>query len=510
MAEIIQRSRGRPKGYTFDRGGYPAEFGPYTGIVMQTYDNTRSGRLRVFIPAFNGPGNQDSAAMNDETRWTTVYYMPPFFGSTPPPPAPPGKTEDIGKYPGNPNTYGMWFTPPDVGITVICIFVNGDRSQGYYIGVVPEETLGHMVPAIGSSGNYELANANQEAYFSGTVSLPVSEINVNNDSVYNSPKSYSSIKPVHSYMAQTMFQQGLIRDLERGPITSSSQRESPSAVFGISTPGTAIYQGGLKPNDIRQKINAGEVRPESVNVIGRASGHSFVMDDGNLDGNNALIRLRTSKGHQITMSDSGNFFYITHANGQTWLEFGVEGTVDIYSSNSVNVRTKGDINLHADRDINMFAGGEVNIKSTKSMYLESMVDTTLTCQKNFTVYSKDTIGVKADGTLTLNSASGSWGAGSAMKLQAGTIDLNGPAADTVQNPNPITKTIFDETYFDNSAGWLVAEDGLESIVSRVTTHEPYPYHNRGVDVRTEAEPGQPSPPPGAVPVPAGIEIIAEG
>jgi hypothetical protein len=514
MAEIIQRSRGRPKSYKFDRGGYPAEFGPFTGIVMSTYDNTRSGRLRVFIPAFNGPANQINTSdaysvMQDESKWTTVSYMPPFFGSTPPPPSS-GSTNSVGAYPGNPNSYGMWFTPPDIGVTVICIFVNGDRSQGYYIGVAPDETVGHMVPAIGASSSFELANANQQAYFDGAIRLPVSELNVNNDALYNSPRFYNVPKPVHSYQAQTMFQQGLIKDGERGPITSSSQRESPSAVFGISTPGTPIYQGGLKPNDIRRRIDAGEVSPQDVNVIGRVSGHSFVMDDGNLDGDNSLIRLRTSKGHQITMSDSGNFFYITHANGQTWLEFGVEGTVDVYSSNSVNVRTKGDINLHADRDINMYAGREVNIKSEKNMHLESMVDTIITAQQNFTAYSKGTIGVKADGTLTLNSASGSWGAGSAMKLQAGAIDLNGPAADKVTAPNPITKTLFDDTTFDNSTGWEIQEDGLTSIVSRAPTHEPYPYHNRGVDVVTAFETGQPSPPPGAVPVPAGVEIIVQG
>jgi hypothetical protein len=38
-------------------------------------------------------------------------------------------------------------------------------------------------------------------------------------------------------------------------------------------------------------------------------------------------------------------------------------------------------------------------------------------------------------------------------------------------------------------------------VSRAPTHEPYPYHNKGVDVEIEFEEGKPSPPPGAVPVP---------
>jgi hypothetical protein len=505
MTDSVRRTRGRQGNYKLDRGGVPAEFGPFTGVVMSTVDPARFGRLRVFIEAFNDGGE---AAMRDESKWTTVSYMPPFFGSTPPAAAG-NRSTDAGAFPGNPNSYGMWFTPPDVGVTVICIFVNGDRNQGYYIGVAPDDGIGHMVPAVGASTAFDATNANQQAYFEGATRLPVTEINVNNEALYEDPRYFDSEKPVHGYVAQAMFQQGLIKDIERGTITSSSQRESPSAVFGISTPGIPVYQGGMKPNDIRRKLDAGEIRPDQAQVIGRTGGHSLVMDDGNLDGNNSMIRLRTTNGHQITMSDSGNFFYIIHANGQTWLEFGVEGTVDVYSTNSINLRTKGDINLHADRDINMFAGRNFKVKSKETMQLESVTNIVMNAQTDITMYSKATIGVKADGALALNSASGSWGAGSELILEAGGIDLNGPAAQRVKAPNPITKTLLDDTEFSTSRGWQIKPQSLESIVSRTTSHEPYPYHNKGVDVEVEFEKGDPSPPPGATPVPAGIEIVAQ-
>jgi hypothetical protein len=435
--------------------------------------------------------------------------MPPFYGSTPLQGA--ADTGDNGSYPGNQNSYGMWFTPPDIGVTVMCIFVNGDRSQGYYIGTIPDEGLGRMVPAIGSvvKAQAEVQNQNQETYFTDATRLPVVEINTNNLDLFNSSRFFDGIKPVQSVVAQALLQQGLITDNERGTINSSSQRESPSAVFGISTPGIPIYSGGMKPNDIRAKLNAGEIKSSDAKVIGRVGGHSLVMDDGDIEGNNALLRLRTSSGHQITMSDTGNFFYIVHANGQTWLEFGVEGTVDVYATNSVNVRTKGDINLHADRDINMFAGRYFKVKSMEDMQLETNTFMSIQAQEDITLYSKNTIGIKADGTLTLNSASGSWGAGSALALQAGAIDLNGPAAGTVTNPQPLTTTLFDDTEWDTSKGWIVKPEGLDSIVSRAPTHEPYPYHNKGVDVEIEFEEGKPSPPPGAVPVPPGIEIQAK-
>ena len=506
MAESVQRSSGRPSNYKLDRGGVPTEFGPFAGIVMSTVDPTRTGRLRVYIDAF-AAGTE--ANMEDDSTWTTVSYMPPFYGSTPLPGT--ANSGDNGAYPGNQNSYGMWFTPPDVGVTVMCVFVNGDRSQGYYIGTIPDQGLGSMVPAIASVpvSQAEVQNQNQETYFADASRLPVTEINTNNLELFNNPRFFDGIKPVQSVVAQALLQQGLITDNERGTINSSSQRESPSAVFGVSTPGIPIYQGGMKPNDIRTKLDSGELKSGDAQVIGRVGGHSLVMDDGDLEGNNALVRLRTSKGHQITMSDTGNFFYIVHANGQTWLEFGVEGTVDVYATNSVNVRTKGDINLHADRDINMFAGRYLRMKSQEDMQLETDTFLSVQAQEDITLYSKSTIGVKADGTLTLNSASGSWGAGSALTLKAGGIDLNGPAAGTVTNPQPLTTTILDDTEWDTSRGWIVKTDGLESVVSRAPTHEPYPYHNKGVDVEVEFEEGKPSPPPGAVPVPPGIEIQAK-
>jgi len=497
MAEQIQRSRGRSQNYKMDRGGVPAEFGPFYGVVKNTNDSIRSGRIQVYITAFSD-GSED-----DETKWTTVSYMPQFFGSTPYNPA----REGLGSYiDGNSNSYGMWFTPPDVGITVLCVFVNGDRSQGYYIGTAPDQSIGHMVPAIGASKAFVAENQNQATYFSGATQLPVVEINTNNIALEESGRFFDKPKPVQSVVAETMFRQGLIKDAQRGPISSSSQRESPSAVFGISTPGPAVYQGGMQLGEIQQKVEAGELKPQDLNVIGRVGGHSIVMDDGDTDGNTRLLRFRTTAGHQITMSDSGDFFYITHANGLAWFELGAQGTLDVYATNSINLRTRGDINLHADRDINMYAGGSIKAKAIENITLQADADFTTIAQQNLKLYSKSYIGIKADGSLALQSATGSWDGGGALKFTAGGIDLNGPAADAVTAPNNLTTTILDDTTFSSATGWNVETDGLESIVTRAPTHEPYPYHNKGVDIDISLEAGQPPPNPGAVPVPAGFEF----
>jgi hypothetical protein len=85
------------------------------------------------------------------------------------------------------------------------------------------------------------------------------------------------------------------------------------------------------------------------------------------------------------------------------------------------------------------------------------------------------------------------------------IDLNGPAAGRVAAPNPITKTIFDDIKFNTSVGWETKIGNLTSICSRITTHEPYPYHNKGVDIPVAFESGY-AVPPGASPVPPGVEL----
>jgi hypothetical protein len=207
------------------------------------------------------------------------------------------------------------------------------------------------------------------------------------------------------------------------------------------------------------------------------------------------------------MSDSGDFFYITHANGLAWFELGAQGTLDVYATNSINLRTRGDINLHADRDINMYAGGSIKAKAVEDITLQADADFTAIAQQNLKLYSKNYIGVKADGSLALQNASeGTWAGGGALKFTAGGIDLNGPAAATVSAPNNLTVTKLDDTTFSSATGWTVETDDLESIVTRAPTHEPYPYHNKGVDIEIPLEAGQPPPNPGAVPMHAGFEF----
>jgi hypothetical protein len=500
MAENIQRLKGQPRNYKFDRGGVPTEFGPFIGVVKNNVDPTRQGRLQVFIEQFA------SGSPSDSSQWRTVSYCPPFYGATPR-----GGTAGDGTYlQGNQQSYGMWFTPPDLGVQVLCFFVAGDPNQGYYVGCVPDQGVNRMTPAIGATTNYKSQNTTQETYFADAKRMPVTEYNnaPENPDTSENPKFFDVPKPVHSYVAAVLFQQGLAADETRGSIGSSSQRESPSAVFGFSTPGRAVYQGGLGDAGSVAKLDSTKL--QDLQVVARRGGHSLVMDDGDVEGRDNLLRIRTSKGHQIVMSDSGDCFYICHANGGTWLEFGKEGTVDVFSTNSINMRTNGTINFHADEDINIFAGKKITFKSGDDFRIQSDKQLTVATQAGITLYSEQKIGIKSNGALALVSNDGSWNGKGSVSLSADQIDLNGGAKLSVATPPGLTTYIMPDTSFDAASGWNVSADGTESVVTRAPTHEPWPYHNKGVPVKTSYQEGQPTQPPSAPALPAGTTITKTG
>lgn len=477
MATNIEKSVGRSRRYKLDAGGAPTETGPFVGIVKNNTDTTRTGKLLVYNEFLSGPDETDASG------WTPVSYVSPFYGSTQP--SAPESTE--GAFAQNRHSYGMWFTPPDVGTRILFVFANGDPTIGYYLGSVVNEDAHHMMPAIGSSSQVIGQERNSSPYFANSSRLPVVEFNDNNNGLSQAPRFFDSPKPIHQVQAFVLLQQGLLNDPVRGTIGSHSYRESPSTVFGISTPGRPIYQGGYSSETLQTRLNQdannpGSVPAESMRVVGREGGHSIVLDDGDINGDDQLIRLRTAKGHQIILSDSGNTLYVSHANGQSWFELGAEGTVDIYAANSVNIRS-GDINFHADRNINV-NGSAINMSSKGILNVEAK-QLQITGNDNVLLYSGKFIGVKSDGSLSLESEkTGTWEGGSSMVLSAGCIDLNGGKAPSVPKTTPIPKQKLPDTTFVQNQGWTVEANAIESIVTRAPTHEPWPQHNTGVNKTT--------------------------
>ena len=481
------KPRGATKASKADAGGAILRELPVFGVVKNNIDPIRSGRLQVYISDASG---KDS---NDSTSWVTVSYMSSFYGVTTPSSANTG----YGEYIKNPNSYGVWNSPPDIGTTVICVFINGDPNYGFWIGCVPQPDALQMVPAIGGTDNI-VANAGEAKGLGGAVRLPVTNINTNNPGIANTGKFLTDAKPVHSYVASILAQQGLIRDPIRGVIGSSAQRESPSRVgWGVSTPGRPIYEGGFTDETIAAA--ATNDKPTGLKVVARRGGHTLVMDDGDILGRDQLVRLRSSLGHQILMSDDGQTLFIIHANGQSYIELGKEGTIDMYATNSVNVRTQGDLNLHADNNINMNAGKALNI-SADTIAISSEKETTQKVGTDFSLYASGKYTTKIDGQMSFASgADASFYSDVVTYINGSKINLNTGASSLVpQEVKPLPIVAHTDTLNDATKGWVAAPGKLLSIVSRAPAHAPWASANQGVDVKVNnnasaALPAAPSP-----------------
>ena len=488
MAYDEIKPRGSTKASRPDAGGAVLRSVPLFGIVKDNIDPVRSGRLQVYISDLGGLEPDDS------NNWITVNYMSPFYGVT----TPSGANTGWGEYIKNPNSYGMWNSQPDIGTTVICIFINGDPNYGFWIGCVPDAESLHMIPAIGGSENI-VANAGEAKGLGGATRLPVVNINTNNQGIANSNKFLTDAKPVHSYVASILAQQGLIRDPIRGVIGSSAQREAPSRVgWGVSTPGRPIYEGGYTDETIAEAaVNGG--KSAGLKVVARRGGHTLVMDDGDILGRDQLVRIRSSLGHQILMSDDGQTLFIIHANGQSYIELGKEGTIDMYSTNSFNVRTQGDLNLHADNNININAGKALNI-SADTIAISSEKETTQKVGTDFSLYASGKYTTKVDGKMSFASGSdASFYSDSVTYFNGSKINLNTGSSSLVpQVVKPLPVTAHTDTLNDATKGWAAAPGKLLSIVSRAPAHAPWASANQGVDVKVNnnasaALPSAPSP-----------------
>ncbi|HHA18760.1 MAG TPA: hypothetical protein ENK70_03545, partial [Methylophaga sp.] len=485
---ILTRKGEAPVTYDTNRGGeIQADGGPYIGIIKHNEDPLRMGRVMVYINELS------DADENDPTQWILLSYMSPFFGYTPHD----LQTTKESKFDNNAHAYGMWFPPPDVDVSVMCIFPKGDfQTQGFYIGCIPEPQINHMVPGYGSAPADRVSYNNQQeqaSYAGGSATaLPVVEI-PKSRSEMNNADFYKTAKPVNTVIAAQLDFQGLLGDNVRGPITTSSQRETPSYSYGISTPGRPILESGYHENTMRSAIEGGGTTDNDFNVTGRRSGHSFVMDDGDVDGNDVLMRLRTSSGHQFSLSDNGQCIYITHANGQTWMEFGNEGTIDLFSTNSINLRSHGDVNIHADQDINMYAKRNVNSFSGSHTKIEAGKTYTSLSKERTDIYSSQVINVKSDGTLAMHSSklTSIFAENDEVDIKGEAIQLNSGSGSSIAKPASIQKISTADTY-KSAIGWFSEEGLLRTITSRTPTHEPYSGHNAGVNIAVPQTLGTPA------------------
>jgi len=333
-------------------------FGFYTAKVMNNIDALKLNRVQIHVPAFG-------AVETDSKSWLTARPMSPHGGTTP---NPGSNEQDFDKVQ---KAYGTFTPAPDIGSTVTVAFLDGNVNQPVIVGSLFQDNLIHSLPGIGT-GKYKDKDGN-------VVEGPVTEHN------HTTESDQPTERVRHRTLDDAIKKQGLDNDPYRGPSTSSSQRESPSRVHGTLTRGQ----------------------------------QQFVMDDGDSDGNNRLIRLRTRNGAQVLLSDSCGFVYIISKDGNSWLELANDGSVSIYGADNINIHSGKDLNLVAQGAVNI-EGNDVNIKSrTADIRMESKMDFHATSHNNMFHYSEKNADLLVKGNY---------------KETAQKIDMNGPKAEEAKQP----------------------------------------------------------------------------
>jgi hypothetical protein len=206
----------------------------------------------------------------------------------------------------------------------------------------------------------------------------------------------------------------------RGNTSSSARRETPSQVFGISTPG--------RKDTSTTPVKVGTKDSEATDYVTRKTGHTFVMDDGAVDGTNQLTRLRTASGHQLLMHDTEGVVYIANGSGNAYIEMQRNGRIDVYSGvGGINLRTEGDFNLHSDSNINMHANGQIRMSSAKEMI--QTADAILTVGEKGILQSSPAGGIQAYAKSSISSFTPGQqlhGASGQFHLQGSQVHFNMP------------------------------------------------------------------------------------
>jgi hypothetical protein len=447
----------------------PVKPGMYLATVTNVLDNNFMGVLQVKL-LYAGSGNSDYSGQH-----LSVKYMSPFYGTT-------GRKniKDVNDYDNTQKSYGMWMVAPDIGTTVVVLFMQGSPRFGYWIGCVPEDSMNFMIPGLAAT-KYAIDPIGGER-------VPVAEYNAKINNTNNSIADATQVlKPQHP-LADKLLEQGLIKDDIRGITTSSARRESPCMVFGISTPGPLDVTG--------PKALVGPDDDQATALVSRLGGSTFVMDDGDdkflretpagegplkyastENGetaglgdipHNELIRLRTRTGHQILLHNSEDLIYIGNARGTTWIEMTSNGKIDIYAKDSISVHTDSDLNFSAKRDVNLEAGRNVNIKAAGTAPTLAAGATAekksgriqLESTANINLLSGADTKISSTGTSHINSKVDH------VETTGGAIHMNSES-----KPAELVEAL-KLFQLPDELGTL----SITSIMLRVPTHEPWPHH----------------------------------
>lgn len=294
-------------------------------------DPMGGGRVKVWIPEFVTTDTEYDVADENDARLITCIPLLPFGG-----------VSTTGKgYGGRGNSYGFWSRPQEenwVGV----LFPDMNIGMGVYIGALPSLT--------GNTGFPTNPGVKHDGSGGSDCPLPASE-----EPLFE-PGTASS----DNDLARNIVGSGLIHDPIRGPSQSGADKIT-SSVIGFKSPG----------DPGRGKL-----------------GHTIYMDD---DGAYQGIRLRTSDGIQIAMSDSAEAIYLATQKSKAWIELTGDGHAFLHGTKSLSFHAEEDIRFQADRDFIVEVGRDFITKIVEDQRTE--------VGKTSSVWVKDEVQHKYDKSL---------------------------------------------------------------------------------------------------------------
>jgi hypothetical protein len=450
------------------------------GTVVDTNDPQQMGRIRVVCSQWGDPWGSNV----EDLPW--AIYMSPFGGQVQVGSRGPGIQETEGGV-----AYGMWAIPK-VGSQVAVLCIDGNPMTRMYFGCIYDQFTPHTMPhgRFMYDDHPELEKAGDDPAPYGPYSSSEKFIQPLADNLkqafgHKSEANYEFRSRAADYSVSRI-------DVSQLNQTYSRVQDDKDVKHGDWT-STQGYQ--VSRTDPHAPSSYTDRNYDSMVYSFSTPGfHAFSMDDRQ---ENCRLRFRTTSGHQIILDDTNERIYIATAKGNNWIELDMDGNIDIFSANKVNIRSSSEINMTSDKSIRMYAKEGIHMHSDDEIRLDAAKDMSLKSAQNIRQHAAQSmflqgdtnVNVKAGSVLNLESGAatnakagaavnvesgaamnlksgadmlisggGSTNvSGSAVVLSGGSIDLNGPSASPA-----------------DSAG--SADDAAEQAAlwtNRVPDHEPW-------------------------------------
>jgi len=443
------------------------------GTVVDTNDPQEMGRVRIVCPQW---GDTMQMAVED-LPW--AIYMAPFGGQSQVAARGPGIQTSEGGI-----AYGAWWIPK-VGAQAVVMCVDGDPMSRIYIGCIFDQFTPHTMP----HGRY-MYDDHPELQKDGTDAAPygpytsmekfIEPLNTNQKRAFGhkSEPNYEYRTRGADYTASGVSVDSL------GKTFSSVQDDQDTVHDGWTS--TQGYQ--TSRSDPNAQTGTTDRNYDShVYAIVSPGFHAFAMDDRQ---ENNRVRIRTTSGHQIILDDTNERIYIATAQGNNWIEFDQNGTIDMYSANRVNIHSLNDLNLTSDETIRMTAKKGIHLSSDDVVKITAKNDIHVKSSQLIRLTASQSVDIKGGTSVKVTAGTSiDVKGGSNVKITSGaTMDLKASGdlnLDSGGIMNALAASSFRSTagtiHFNSmsapAAGAATAAEATEATIayltSRVPDHEPW-------------------------------------